>query len=242
MGQNKADGAFSHTFSEILHKNLYHHLSRVEDMEMLRLSTICDPRYRKLAFRNPEKATSALEALKREMSLVRNVRSTVVRDERGRNSSSNPAKKAPSVWDSFDQEVEKSHTREEASSSDDIATEVYKYLRMRNLPRDKDPLFWWKEVGKELFPRIYQVARKYLLVLGSSVPSERIFSSAGLTITARRCNLDEGTAESCICIHENLKKRKRSPAGEEEDLSQVPGEEASNQSAQEGPESGQMDG
>jgi len=206
--QYRVDRRFIHIFSDVLHKNLYHHLSKVEEMDLLRLSTICDPRYRKIAFRSPEKAAVAVEALKTEMSLIRS--GNVSTDTAVPGPSSRVQGKKSSVWDSFDQEVENSHVRRvDASSSEDISTEVFKYLRMRNLPREKDPLYWWNEIGKDLFPRIYKVARKYLLVLGSSVPSERIFSSGGLTISARRCNLDEEVAEASICIHENLKKPKK---------------------------------
>merc|ERR1719445_558105 len=107
--QYRVDRRFIHIFSDVLHKNLYHHLSKVEEMDLLRLSTICDPRYRKIAFRSPEKAAIAVEALKTEMSLIRV--SNVSNDAAVPEPRSREQGKKSSVWDSFDQEVENSHTR-----------------------------------------------------------------------------------------------------------------------------------
>ena len=64
---------------------------------------------------------------------------------------------------------------------DDPKAEVDTYMR-DNLPSlDTDPLVWWK-IQQTRFPGLAILARRYLCIPGTSVPSERVFSAAGLTV------------------------------------------------------------
>jgi len=45
----------------------------------------------------------------------------------------------------------------------------------------------------------------YLCIPATSTPSERCFSTAGLTVTEKRANLDPDTIEKLIFIKENIK-------------------------------------
>jgi hypothetical protein len=50
------------------------------------------------------------------------------------------------------------------------------------------PLEWWMKYGT-LFPRMRKLARKWLVCVATSVPSERAFSSSGYVVSARRSRL-----------------------------------------------------
>ena len=59
-----------------------------------------------------------------------------------------------------------------------VDKEIVSYLEFPAVEADADPLEWWKrEQGR--FPNLAYLARKYLCVCGTSVPSERVFSTAG---------------------------------------------------------------
>lgn len=51
-----------------------------------------------------------------------------------------------------------------------------------------DPIQTWKE-SRNVYPNLYKIAMKYLGLVATSVPSERLFSKAGATITQSRNRL-----------------------------------------------------
>ena len=51
-----------------------------------------------------------------------------------------------------------------------------------------NPLIWWRN-NEKYFPRLSQLARKYLCVPATSVPSKRAFSVAGHVVNEKRSSL-----------------------------------------------------
>jgi len=60
-----------------------------------------------------------------------------------------------------------------------INVELRQYLNQPIIPRDQDPLKYWQNV-KHAYPVLFDIAKKYLSVIATSVPSERLFSKAGI--------------------------------------------------------------
>ena len=90
-----------------------------------------------------------------------------------------------------------------ASSADtDSQSEVESYLRENSAPLEIDPLNWWKLNGVR-FPRLATLARRYLCVPGTSVPSERVFSAAGLTVNRLRTRLTPEHVDMLIFLNKN---------------------------------------
>ncbi len=115
-----------------------------------------------------------------------------------------PHLKKSTLWNEFDllsKNVNKGKKHESASA----LQEVVKYLNTATIDRDKNPLDWWNTVGKNHYPTIYLVARKYLIVPVTSVPSECVFSAAGNIITSKRASLADDMATTLIFLRENVK-------------------------------------
>jgi len=66
--------------------------------------------------------------------------------------------------------------------------ELTAYLHHNILKLDHDPLIEWENTNI-IFPKLYKLAMKYLVVPGTSVPSERLFNKAGETISNTRNRL-----------------------------------------------------
>lgn len=66
-----------------------------------------------------------------------------------------------------------------------------------------DPLSFWKEYTR--CPELRKFAEKLMIIPATSVASERVHSTAGNTITARRSRLDPVLAEKLVFLKENYK-------------------------------------
>jgi hypothetical protein len=71
-----------------------------------------------------------------------------------------------------------------------------------------DPVFdgenvlgWWKS-NADVYPCLAEMARDYLAIPGTSVPSERRFSASGDMITAKRSRLSAQTIKAAMCLHD----------------------------------------
>ena len=61
---------------------------------------------------------------------------------------------------------------------------------------------WW-DVNLRQFPILAQLARKYLSIQATSGASERVFSDAGLIMTAKRTSMKEDLFEALIFLKRN---------------------------------------
>lgn len=87
------------------------------------------------------------------------------------------------IWMEFDSQVLAS--QQHRTTGTDSLIEMRRYTEEKPIPRDQDPLLWWKK-NEATFPSLSKLARKHLGVIGSSVPSERIFSKARQLVSDRR--------------------------------------------------------
>lgn len=72
--------------------------------------------------------------------------------------------------------------------SQDSQSELTVYLRSPLISLNQNPLEWW-ESNRHLYSRLHPIAIKYLTVVATSVPSERLFSKAGLTVNKQRSSM-----------------------------------------------------
>ena len=80
--------------------------------------------------------------------------------------------------------------------------EILTYQAKQGLKSTDDPLLFWKQHASEL-PRLTKLALKYACVQGSSVASERIFSTAGDIVTAERSCIDPEHVDRLIFLKKN---------------------------------------
>ena len=64
---------------------------------------------------------------------------------------------------------------------------------------------WWK-AHEEHLPVLAKVARKILAIPASSAKSERVFSTGGLVVTAKRGRLSPSKVEDLILLKQNLSR------------------------------------
>lgn len=70
-------------------------------------------------------------------------------------------------------------------------------------PLHTEPTTWWKANQKK-YPRLAKLASAYLPVPATSVPSERVFSAAGLIVNRLRTRLHPEHVDMLIFLNKNL--------------------------------------
>lgn len=95
-------------------------------------------------------------------------------------------------------------TEERARSFSQITEEeVTSYKLADCIHVDADPFMWWK-ANECKFPHVAKVAQRHLCVPGTSVASERIFSTAGDIVNANRSRLAAENVDKLIFLQKNL--------------------------------------
>lgn len=96
-------------------------------------------------------------------------------------------------------------SKDNKTPADIIKEEVASYLMAASgITVDGDPLTWWK-CNECKYPHIAKMARCYLAVPGSSVPSKRVFLTAGDIVTATRSTLSPDNVDILVFLKKNLK-------------------------------------
>ncbi|KDR23979.1 hypothetical protein L798_07915, partial [Zootermopsis nevadensis] len=81
---------------------------------------------------------------------------------------------------------------------------ISKYLMEPVLPRHEDPCVWWKDNAWQ-YHYLQSLAQHYLPIPATTDASERLFSSAGATVTVRTANLNPEHVEQLVFLHHNMK-------------------------------------
>ena len=65
-----------------------------------------------------------------------------------------------------------------------------------------DPFHWWRNHKKQ-FPILSELARRFLIIPATSVPSEWLFSDAGNNMTNKRTTISPKIFRECIFLKRN---------------------------------------
>jgi hypothetical protein len=87
---------------------------------------------------------------------------------------------------------------------DRIQSEVSSYKAEDPIPLHDDPLEWWK-AHQSTYPILSRMAKYYLGIPAASVPSERVFSSAGEIVCAQKSSLSGENVDMLIFLKSKLK-------------------------------------
>ncbi|KAJ8362710.1 hypothetical protein SKAU_G00115410 [Synaphobranchus kaupii] len=85
-----------------------------------------------------------------------------------------------------------------------VQQEMAMYEREAPLPADSNPLQWWKTSGSVRYHHLAQLAHRYLCIPGTSVRSERVFSTAGNIVNKKRSALDPENVDRLVFLANNL--------------------------------------
>ena len=86
---------------------------------------------------------------------------------------------------------------------DIVQSELFRYKAEPSITVDQCPLHWWA-ANQHIYPNLCKIARKYLCVVATSVPSEQLFSTAGNVVSVKRSALLPENVEKLFFLLDNL--------------------------------------
>ncbi|KAF0039287.1 hypothetical protein F2P81_007522 [Scophthalmus maximus] len=81
--------------------------------------------------------------------------------------------------------------------------EIRRYRAENPAGLNENPLTWWRSNEGE-YPLLARLAKQYVCVPGTSIASERVFSTAGDIVTAQRSCLTPNHVDELLFLHKNL--------------------------------------
>jgi hAT family C-terminal dimerisation region len=159
------------------------------------IAVLLDPRQKKMKFADNDQKEIAKASLNEAYELAKND-ANIQQESCGPKPKKRKISKARIYKKSLFSDDDELH---DAQIDDN---EIERYLVMAQIQSDQDPLKWW-DVNKVQFPILAQLARKYLSIQASSGASERVFSDAGLIMSAKRTRMKEDLFEALIFLKRN---------------------------------------
>ena len=179
--------------------------------DILAVSTLLDPRSKSLRCMpliKREKIQDNIVALMDQTHEEQVLQAGVhIKQEAGQENISQSEPKKPCLMDCLAPDVVDLTTESETASAEH-ELEAYISEPVRVL----DPLIWWRNNASK-FPRLAKLAKRFLCVPATEVPSERSFSTAGGTVTKLRASLSSDNVDRLTFIHKNYVFPERLPIG-----------------------------
>jgi len=80
--------------------------------------------------------------------------------------------------------------------------ETSQYFLLPPAGRNTDVCTWWRD-HQGSCPKLARLARRYLCIMASSAPVERVFSKSGWFVNKRRCSMTGDTVSLITFVAEN---------------------------------------
>ncbi|XP_023312348.1 zinc finger BED domain-containing protein 4-like [Anoplophora glabripennis] len=185
-------------------KGLDDRLGNLERSKTFAVSTYLDPRFKAYAFKDEICAETAKKivtaAVAHHVSLKAKPTGDQVEKVPNTEDSRVDEDDELSIWSSLEKST--ATVKPKGTATSRALMEVQRYMEEDLLPRNDNPLDWWRE-HKYSYPYLSIVAQEKLSIVATSVPCERIFSKAGLVISDRRNRLSGNKVDKILFLNMN---------------------------------------
>ena len=172
-----------------LYKNLYNSTAY--------LALVLDPRYKIQIIPNSVNVETIKELLSDKFYSYKEEFFTSVNTEINEEENIGVKRKGSGILEKMLQKKKKSNNLR-------TFNEIDEYLSVTVEPSNINPCDWWKHHQLQ-YPILSKIAKDYISIPATSVPSEQAFSKSGELINKRRNRLGDSSIEACMCLNSWLK-------------------------------------
>lgn len=165
----------------IILKEFDRRFGAMEHSFLLAASTLLDPRFKKIHFQDPLALSAVMKHLRSEMAEIGQADVSI-----GSGSETSTDDIEFDLWAHHKSLAHKRRKKDDETINP--SDELSFFLNAPVLELKRNVIDAWEEM-KSVYPKLYVLAQKYCFLIGTSVPSERLFSKAGATATEKRNRL-----------------------------------------------------
>lgn len=163
--------------------NLQRRFGRMEEIQMLSIAILLDPRFKTLHSNDAVAVSKAISTIRLKILDFKTNSSGSNKD-----SSDDDTEQADNLWSFHKELVSKKASENSEENNERMPTDLKHFLNQPTIPLQENIFQFWK-VHRIMYPHIAKIAEPYLSLVATSVPSERLFSKAGNIMTAKRNRL-----------------------------------------------------
>lgn len=174
---------------------------QVEQVHLLAAATILDPRFKKIHFADKLACSRGIDRIN---SMILDIKSLQQlpqdKGEEEEEAEENDIEKG--IWNFHNLLVKKqlSTCNALAHESQGLNEEFKHYLSQAVVHLKYDPILYWQEQKNSIYHHVHSIAMKYMCIVGSSVPCERLFSIAGNIASDERNRLDPSRLDRLLFL------------------------------------------
>lgn len=191
-------GARQFVLPDELLRQMRKYFSNHESSFYVASACVLDPRIKKVPF----SSEAAYQAIHQRLITELKALSRTIDEPATAEATAEPLRPG-SLWASFDKTVENLDNSRTPQVSAEV--ELTNYLKEPLLKRTESPLLWWSQ-RTAVYPNLHKLALRHLGVPATSVPSERLFSTAGELISQRRTCLKPKNVNNLLFLNKCLRK------------------------------------
>ena len=181
------DSVAAQQFKSIIRQELRSRWS-LDDLDVTSIDVLgsaLDPRFRQMKFLDDDKKKEVKDEIKNMITSIPEISTSQSRPQDNEGTSALDILLGP-----------------EELSVNDYNLELEAYFTEKPLPRDTNPLLWWKDNARR-FNSLAKITKSLLCTPSTSAPAERVFSNAELTINRLRSSLNPDTVDALIFLNKN---------------------------------------
>lgn len=170
----------------------------IEKNVSLTVATLLDPRYKQLHCKNDETLEAAKTLIRNELNFHDTILNCSI-ESSGVNNLQNP-EDLPDDENDFWGVHEDMASRNSKNDSYNSSHQFETYLKEGVINIKKCPIEYW-QCKDSINNALSKLALKYLSIIATSVPSERLFSATGQIITVKRNRLDPKHVQNLLFLY-----------------------------------------
>jgi len=161
---------------------------KLEYNPILTICTILDPRFKDIYFIEPNTKSKLLNSLVNMIEALDPLSNndTVIENDVEDNVDTTTSNNCIDLW-TLHRSLEQKQ-KEKTKSGSHARDEIHSYLDKPVVGLKEDPIIEWENI-KGAFTKLFELAKRYLFISATSVPSERLFSKTGNIMTKSRNRL-----------------------------------------------------